>query len=379
MPVTDPAQLIDELHVEAAGITGLTDFGPTDYREPLLRAVTEIEQAELTETGRAWFRHDVVNALAGRLVREDSWKRHPEYATRRIVAPLVICGVPRTGTTALHKVMSQDPQFQGLNHWLTHWPLPRPPRELWDREPGFHRAAAALEALYELNPALRGQHEVSPDELDECFEVLRLDFVTNTFPSSYHAPEYDAWLRRQDETPYYRRLADTIRLIGLHDDRTWLLKNPAHIGQLGPLFTVFPDARVIVTHRDPVKSIGSVASLLAGVQRMSYRNPDPTEVGRRELGYWAQAEASARVFRAANPDKQFIDIDHADFHRDPITTVRHVYDRFDLELTPPVERAMRTWLAANPADKHGAHRYDIEDYGITAAQVHAAFAAPQPA
>lgn len=366
----DPLQVISDLHAEASRLTGLSDFGAEEYRQPLERIIRELVVSDLSDIGRAWIHGDFVNALISRLVREQGWKTHPHYRSRRIERPVVICGVPRTGTTALHKVMSLDPQFQGLDHWLTRWPKPRPPHSEWRDEPGYQRAAQRIEDLFELVSGLRAVHEINVEELDECIEILRTDFVTNNFPSSYDVPEYYAWFREQDETPSYHRLADTLRLIGLHDDRTWLLKNPGHIAQLGALLTVFPDARVIITHRDPAKSIGSVASLLSGLWRRVYNHPDVTRLGPRELDYWSRAIASAQDVRSRYPAEQFLDIEHAVFHRDPVGCVHRIYDHFGLNLAPEVEQGMRAWLAANPADKHGVHQYRIDDYGITAEQVY---------
>lgn len=378
IPLTgDPARVLAAMHAEASRITGLSDFGGAEYLFPLELIIRELVASDLSDAGRVWIYGDFVNALVSRLVREQSWKTYPHFRSRRIERPVVICGVPRTGTTALHKMLSLDPQFQGLEHWLTRWPKPRPPREQWPDEPGYQRATNRIEELFELIPGLRAVHEINAHELDECIEILRTDFVTNNFPSSYDVPGYYAWFREQDETPSYRRLADTIRLIGLNDDRTWLLKNPGHIAQLGALLAVFPDARVIVTHRDPAKSLGSVASLLSGLWHRVYNHPDVTRLGPRELDYWSRAIASAREVRSRCSDAQFLDVHHRDFHSDPIGCVRRIYDHFELDLTPAVEQAMRDWISANPADKHGAHHYRIEDYGITAAQVKAAMGDPE--
>lgn len=362
---------VDELCAEASRRTGLTDFGPDGFRKPLAMLADHLSSPLLTENGRAALRDDLIVALVGRLIREDEWKKNPEWRTRKIDRPLVICGIPRTGTTALHKLLSVDPQFQGLDHWLTSWPKPRPSRAKWPQEQGYQNALAALEKLFEMVPQLRVSHDIVADEVDECLEILRLDFIANRFTSIYIVPEYDAWFQSQDETPLYQRLADTIRLIGLNDDRTWLLKNPGHFGHLDELFTAFPDARVVITHRDPVKSLGSLGSVLAGPRQMFYDDPHLEMIGRRELAYWTQAKKATDATREKRQEGQILDINHLDFHRDPMQTVRNIYEHFGLTLSDEVATAMVKWLAANPADKHGAHSYKLEDYGITADQVRA--------
>jgi hypothetical protein len=324
-----------------------------------------LEQPYLSDAGRAFLAEDLTNALIARLVREASWMKHPEYAGRSIAKPLVICGIPRTGTTALHKILSVDAQFQGLDHWLCRGPKPRPPQESWLQDPRYQDAAELLAKRHAAMPTAKIAHDVLVDEVDECLEVLRLDFVSNFYPSLIGCEDYDRWFQQQDEKPSYRRLADTLRLIGLHDDRTWLLKNPGHFAQMEALLDTFPDARVIVTHRDPVKSIGSLGSVLADPRRLLFQHPDPTKIGPRELAYWGGAKRRTEEVRQRHLTDQFLDVDHRDFHADPIGTVRGIYSHFDLTLAPETEGAMRRWLAANPPAKLGEHRYRLEDYGVT--------------
>lgn len=367
----DLDRTIEALHEEARQRTGLADFGPAGYLKPFRMLSEHVGSPALSDIGREWYRRELANALVGRLVREDEWKKHPGYKHRGIDEPLVICGIPRTGTTALHKLLSVDSQFQGLDNWLTSWPKPRPPRETWENERGFREAVANLDHMFTLIPQMRVAHEMVADEVDECLEVLRLDFVSNRFPSSFIIPEYDAWFQDQDETPCYRRLADTLRLIGLNDDRTWLLKNPGHFAEMEALLDTFPDARVVITHRDPVKSIPSLGSVLSGMYGLCYTTPELTRIGPRELAYWSKAREKTDAVRRRRPAEQFLDIDHRDFHADPIAIVRHIYTHFGIDLADDTVAAMKEWLAANPAGKHGAHNYRIEDYGVTEQEIRA--------
>ena len=368
----DVEAAVDAFHAEAMESTGLSDFGSNAYLGPMARVTKILGHPDLTDNGRAYLRSDLVALLKTRLIREAQWKKYAEYSERAIRRPIVICGVPRTGTTALHKLLSVDPQFQGLDHWLCSWPMPRPPRDKWHEEPGYRSAQVSLSDRGDALPDMKIVHEVVADEVDECLEVLRLEFVSNHFPSIDGAEEYDAWMQAQDERPAYRRLADTLRLVGLNDDRTWLLKNPGHLAQMEALLEVFPDARVIITHRDPVKSLGSLGSLLGAVRHMLFNRPDLTRIGPRELAYWGKAQTDTQAVRRTRPDHQFLDIYHKDFHTDPIATVRAIYQHFDLTFSPETETAMREWIAANPPAKHGEHRYALEDYGVTAEEVRAA-------
>lgn len=360
--------VLDELKARAVVRAGFDDFGPDDYEKPLALILEE----GLAKPGREDWKAELETALVARLIREAEWQRNPAYKDREISAPLIVCGRPRTGTTALHKLLSVDPQFQGIDHWLSAWPKPRPPRDQWDKEPGFLYAVAILQKRFADTPGMKVSHDVVADELDECLEILRHDFVSNRYPSMTYLPRYDRWYQQQDETPYYQRLADTLRLIGLHDDRRWLLKNPGHFGHLDSVFAVFPDARVIITDRDPVKSFTSLCSVLQHAQRFFDPQADLEQMARRELAYWSEARERTEAIKQTEYGHQILDVEHKDFHADPIGTVRAIYAHCGLTLLPGVEAEMRDWLARNPADKHGEHKYSLENYGLTQADIHQA-------
>ena len=236
-----------------------------------------------------WWKDEFTLTLVGRAVREAGRKAHPGYRDRKVERPLVICGLPRTGTTALHKLLSLDPQFQGLNHWLTTWPMSRSPRAHWLDELGYRSATQALERRMMYTLCLVADHEIFADDVDECLVVLSYDFVSNRFASMPQLPAYDAWLQAQDETPCYRRRVDTLRLIGINNDRTWLLKNPGHFAEMAALLAALTDARAVITHRDPIKSIGSLMSHLANLQRCVNPDIDLRKTAERELTYWSRA------------------------------------------------------------------------------------------
>ncbi|MBV8854558.1 MAG: sulfotransferase, partial [Sinobacteraceae bacterium] len=259
------SELQDELHASATRITGLADFGVArDYLpglQQLLRAFDT--DCRFSAGGRQFAYGTVLGTLIARLYTQEGWKRQPQYRQIAISRPLVITGVPRTGTTALHKLLSMDTQFQGLEHWLSETPMVRPPRASWPQLPEYRASVAALEAFFKLMPEMRKAHDIVADEVDECLEVLRQSFVTNRFASGIHVPSYDRWFLEQDERGSYRHYADVLRLIGAAEpDKRWLLKNPGHIAQAAALFEIFPDACVVQTHRDPVKALPSLCSTL---------------------------------------------------------------------------------------------------------------------
>ena len=366
-----------QLHAAAIQMSGgLTDFGPQDYL-PGLRALLDsmLRDMQFSEVGRQFGMGAIAGTLAARLHTEHGWKQRPDYRTVAIRRPLVITGIPRTGTTALHKLLSMDPQFQGLEHWLTEAPQRRPPRETWAAHPAFQASVAGLEMFFRIMPEMRLAHDIVADEVDECLEVLRQSFVSNRFAAGMHVPSYERWFRTQSEAPSYRRFVDVLRLVGGDaPGQRWLLKNPGHVAQMDCLLEVLPDACVIQTHRDPVRAIPSLCSTLHMARRMFEGDAARADViGPREIDYWAAAMATTARVRAGRGD-QFHDVHHRDFHRDAMAVVRAIYERFDLSLSDETAQRMQHWIAASPTTRHGEHRYRIEDYGITADEVRVRFA-----
>ena len=358
----------DELHEQASKATGLTDFGRPDYLPGLRVLLASIDaDARLSPAGSKLVWDALIITLCARAVTEQGWKDYPEYLAADIARPVVITGVPRTGTTALHKLLAIDPQFQGFEHWLTTCPMPRSPRQTWHANPLYAKAVRFVEGVFENSPDFRLAHNVVVDELDECLEILRQSFVSNRWACTWTSPAYDAWWQGQSEAGSYGRFANIMRLISCHDSgRRWLLKNPGHIAHLDLLFEQLPDALVIQTHRDPVKAITSMSSTLFHLHsafegegaRVSARL-----IGPRELEKWASATDTAMPVRDSHRD-QIVDVRHADFHRDPMAVIGRIYDRFGLRLTADVEAIMAQRVRDKPELAHGAHTYDMADFGL---------------
>jgi hypothetical protein len=369
------ADLEDELHSAASRATGLHDFGNDEYKEGLrvlLRAFDT--EPQLTQLGWQFAYGLFVGTLSARLHTQKGWTQRPLSTLAPVRKPLVISGIPRTGTTALHKLLSMDPQFQGLEHWLTETPMVRPPRETWENLPAYRASVANLDAFFNIMPEMRTAHDMVAGEVDECLEILRQSFVSNRFPSGAYIPSYDSWFLAQNEEPSYRRYADVVRLIGADQrDKRWLLKNPGHIAAVNALFSVFPDACVVHTHRDPVKAIPSLCSTLHMARRMFEGDAARSElIGARECAYWRKALDETQVARESRPD-QFFDMDHRRFVADPLGAVRDLYSHFGLQLSATTEQAMREWVSASPTSRHGEHRYDGGRFGITESEILSAF------
>ncbi len=374
-----PAKFADAeemLHQAAAAQVGFQDFGDSDYLTGLRVLLQAIDRdLQLSEVGRERVYATVLRALSGRLYSQKGWAEHPQYLRNEIRAPLVIVGLPRTGTTTLQKLMSLDPQFQGLEYWIAPNPMVRPPRDQWHHHPLYRNTVAALEAADRENPMARLIHDVAADEPDECLYMMLQRFVHNTFGASLATPTYDEWWMAQDETPNYYRHRDNLKLIGLNQpDKRWLLRNISHLLYLDSLLEVFPDANIIFTHRNPVAVLPSVCSLIM-IGRRAILGPkaDARACGRREFDLWRIGIDRALKIRDRYPER-FMDVYFRDLVDDSIGTLHAIYRRFGLTLDEATERRMRAWLDAHAHTRPGFHKYTPEQYGLTAEQIRRKYA-----
>jgi hypothetical protein len=357
----DLKRLEESLHERAMEATGFSDFGDSGYRDGLSRllsAASEVPGRDarvLDHVARAALR-----PLIGRLHSESGWRQHPECMSVALQGPVLITGMPRTGTTALHKLLALDQQFQVIERWLIPHPKVRPPRELWPSDP--HYQLATQEQSVE-EPEIGAAHHVSPDEPDECHELMSQTFAVKPFGSVAPTAHYDDWLAKQDMRPTYCRHANNLRLIGAEQPaRIWLLKNPNNSHSIEAFLDVFPEAQVIQTHRHPLQAMTSLVSILAGIYD-PLEGGNPCAVAEREVAWWADAMCSMDRARSLHPER-FHDVDYRCFVTDPIDTVRQVYDDLGLLLSPSTAASMQRWLQINPPNKHGKHHYRA-DTGIT--------------
>jgi hypothetical protein len=359
----------DQLHDLVASETGSAEFGGDDYLPGLRALLLSMDyDPRFSERGRRIAWGEIFSALAARVHAARAMKETPGFDAMPIVKPVVITGIPRTGTTALHKLMAVDPQFQGLQGWLIAAPMPRPPRATWESNPLFQNAIERLAARFAAQPDLRAAHNMVAEEVDECLGILRQGFTSNLWTCAWSAPNYDIWWQANSELPSYRLLCRELQLIGSSEpEKRWLLKNPGHIAHLDLLFAVFPDAMVIQTHRDPAKSIPSLCAILSQVHPIMETGPiEPRKriMGLREVEKWAKAVRDAEPVRAAHRG-QVLDVVHGDFHHDPMATIARIYAFLGLELAPEVAAAMTARNAAAPELSHGQHHYAAADFGLS--------------
>ena len=370
MSPADPIATAEELHAKASKVTGLTDFGPDDYTDGLAVLLESCARdADLTPAGAKAMRSTLRGALTARLFSEAAWQAHPGYAQVRIDRPVFVTGLPRTGTTALHRLLAADPAHQGLAMWLAEVPQPRPPRETWAANPVFGYIQAACERHHAEHPEFMAVHYVAADQVEECWQLLRQSMRSISFECLAHLPTYSAWLSEQDWTGAYRRHRRNLQLIGLGADRRWVLKNPSHLFALDALLAVYPDALVIQTHRDPGTAIASVCSLAAQASAGWSATFAGPVIGRDQLELWASGLERFTAMRARHDPAQFYDVSYHDLAADPVGTVEAAYSYFGLPFNGAAADAMRAYLRQGENQSRSAHRYALADFGLTKADV----------
>ncbi|MEE8166823.1 MAG: sulfotransferase [Myxococcota bacterium] len=368
---------IDDLHEEARKATGLDDFGDDPYREALDVLTESLDEDDnLSPLGRAIHRGQLVGILSTRLRVEQRLAHRPQVSENPILRPIVITGLVRTGSTALQDLMGQDPGLQKLEYWLAAEPQMRPPRDDWQTHPDFEAAIKELDFLYSNTPDLMAVHEMKADWPEECRHILAQSFTDDRFESSATLPRYNEWYHGTEHPEAYRRHKKIVQLIGSSDpERRWLLKYPVHLRQLSALFEVYPDACIVQTHRDPRTVIASYASFIAKIRALHQIDVDVAEIAREQMESWAHAADAGMRYRDEHGSDNFFDLQFREFMADPIGSTKRIYTRFDQTLSPEGEARLLAWQESHPQGKHGEHRYEREDIGVSETEILDRFAA----
>jgi len=369
---------VEDLHASAVKAVGLDDFGTDDdnYVEALGVLLDSYRQdSDFTELGSKMSRFFVRNALVARLLSEASWKQHPQHVDVAVTRPIFVTGLPRTGTTALHRLLCGDPRHQGLELWLAEFPQPRPPRETWPDNPVFAELQARFSQAHEQNPDYSGLHYMTADEVEECWQLLRQSLHSVSYETLAHTPSYAQWLARQDWTPSYRRHRKNLQLIGLNEpEKRWVLKNPSHLFALDALFAVYPDALVIQCHRPAETIMASMCSLAQHTTAGWSNTFTGATIGADSLETWSRGLESFNAERAKHDPAQFYDVDYFDLIRDPLGTVENIYTQFGIEMTPDAQDGIReTDEESKRGPRAPKHEYSLADYGLTEDQVKSRF------
>ena len=365
---------VDDLHASAVKACGLDDFGVDDdnYREALDVLLDSFRRdADLTELGSKMHRFFVRNALVARLVSGAAWKQYPQHVDVAIERPIFVTGLPRTGTTVVHRLLTADPAHQGLELWLAEFPQPRPPRETWSENPVFAQLDAQFTKAHEEDPDYTGLHYMTADEVEECWQLLRQSLHSVSYETLAHLPTYSQWLAKQDWTKSYQRHRKNLQLIGLNDPgKRWVLKNPSHLFALDALFATYPDALVVQCHRPAETIMASMCSLAQHTTEGWSNSFSGDVIGQDAIETWARGLELFNAERAKHDPAQFYDLDYFALIKDPIAVVEEIYGKFGLDFTDAARGSMETMHAeSQKGPRAPKHTYSLADYGLTPEQV----------
>jgi hypothetical protein len=372
----------DALLEEAAAATGLNDFGDRWFEKPFEVLLDSVKhEAQLNAAGEFSATKMFHHVLRDRLYTQMWFGRHPEILARPLKNPVVIVGPMRSGTTRLHRLLAADQRFAHLRSFETISPVPRPEFEqvLAGEAEDFRPKLAAriLKVARLANPRTLSIHPTGAYEPEEELGLVAASMYGMKWEAQWNVPSYAEWCHEESAIPAYRHMANLLRLIGWSQQesslRPWILKTPQHMLDLPALLEVFPDARLIFTHRDPKQVVGSAASLAWNQTIIYSDHNDPAQTGRDWLGKTATMIARMRAARDAIPRERMIDVQYEDMETDWRGTMERVYRFLDLEMEPAVA-GMEDYLDRSARLKRHPHRYSLAEFGLREDEVNERFA-----
>jgi hypothetical protein len=367
--------LMDEAQQRSGG---LTDLGSGPFVDPLKRLIASLEsEARLNAIGRVIARERILGHTVNRLHYVNDRKRFPEIAKQEISQPIFIIGLPRTGTTILHDILAQDPANRVPMTWEAMFPSPPPETASFETDPRIDVCEALFPDIDAQIPGFKAMHPMGARLSQECVTLMGEAMCTPLFHNQFRVPSYQDWVDREAD---FRHVYDLHRqqlqhLQSRHRRDRWVLKTGAHMWGLEHLLATYPDARIVFTHRDPVDSMTSYASLTSLVRTMGSDEVDRREVARDWTSRLRRVVDHSLEVRDAGdyPDAIFYDMQFGDFVADQFVVVAKIYQAFGLPMSEQGEARMRAFVADNPNGKHGSHDYSPEEYGVDPATVRREF------
>jgi hypothetical protein len=362
--VESPALDAESLHRAAYRRAGSSNYGSWDFAEPLDRLLKSYhDEAALTTLGRITVRELIVSLLDNLLRMEAERAANADIERQRIVAPVFIIGLPRTGTTHLHGLVSEDRANRAPATWEVMYPAA--PRSPDDVARARSQAETRLGWADRLAPEFMSIHPIAADLPQECIAITAQVFMSIQFHTTHDVRSYQDWFESASQRlafDFHHRFLQH-QQAKAHGTR-WVLKAPGHLFALEGLLERYPDARIIHTHRDPLRVMASMASHATVLRRAFSDSADPRKIAADWADRWARALEKFLAVRDRAPAAQFLDVNFESIESDPIGTVERVYDFLGWPLTSDARTAMQNFLAANPKNKHGVHRYTLEQFGL---------------
>lgn len=367
----------DELIATAIEQTGLSDFGGTEFIEPMRVIEANARKKNFEAIGQVFTRQAFLKALTQRLRKVEYLKQHPEILDIPIEKPIFILGFPRTGTTVTQNLLAANPKRRGLQFWELVTPLPADPDPLKDIKKRKRTADWYLRASYLLNPEQATVHKVGRESYEECWYLLANSFTVLNYDFQSGYDEYYQWILNTDITWAYKEFKEWLQILSYQQPgKQFLLKCPEHLWFIDNLLEVFPDARIIWTHRDPARSIASYCSYMTMWRRQLYGHVDPLSLGAQIVDRFHTGIERAMASREKAKPGQFYDVNFRDVIADPKGVVNGICEHFDLENPPDFQERMTEILSnkAEQDDAQGRHIYDAPRYGLDDDEIRALFA-----
>lgn len=374
----------ERLMRQARKQSNLQDYGPDYFLGPLRRLCESLEQdAHLTGMGRIIARQDILRLLTNRLQFIDIFKRHREIADQTITAPLFILGMPRTGTTSLHELMALDPQFRVPLSWEVAQPFPPPETATYRSDPRIAACNKQLDQVDQLLPGFKNMHPMGAELPQECVALFSHDFASMIFDVQFRLTRYQQWLIQEDMTEVFHNHRRWLQLLQWKcPGQTWVLKSPQYLWNIENMLGEYPDARIVQTHRDPIKVALSIGSLTTTLRSLGSNQLDLKEATREYadlLHYGTQTTMAAREKGLISTERSF-DLQFAHFRKDPVAAVGEIYRQFNLVLDDEVALRMNQFLnSGQESERHGKHSYSLQDSGLDLQQERERFAPYQQA
>jgi hypothetical protein len=367
----DPA----DIRRDAEAIAGTGEWDDTDIVEPLAVLTDSLQSAGLSDAGRARAARRLRELLSGYIGVQFDGRRYPEICQERIVAPIVITGLPRCGTTLLHGLMSADPRHRAPAHWQAVCPSPPPDVRTYESDPRRAAIQAEFDEMIKRSSGLQASLPYSADLKAECHTIAQPSLRSVAFYAYFNVASYQRWYLQSDHTPLYRFHHRALQQFQWRGPQgRWVLKSPPHLHGIDKLVAAYPDLRLIQNHRDPKKVMASVCALYHANQAVNIDTPDKDAIGSELLDLFSTGTSRMQKFRAARPDVPVVDVYFDELNADPLGTVREVYDALGTELTPDAVAAMEAWLRENARDKRPVERHHVEEFGLTPEEVDERFA-----
>ena len=368
----EPDDQIDRMLAEVSETVGLDDYGHASFRDGLEQLVASARSdAQLNALGEVVLDATCRKALTNRLHVTDWCRQHPDVEREVVGAPLFILGLPRTGTTALSHLLAADRNNRSLLAWEANESIPPPTRETYSTDPRFERAMNEPAGVEMLNPGFKAIHYDPPDMPIECSVIMAQHFQSPTLSVLFNVKSYDAWMVTADATHTYQYHRQVLQVLQSHNPGRWQLKTPAHCWYLDALLATYPDARFVMTHRDPVRVTGSVCSLARSLSG-TFTDADYTTA---IAAHWPELIATMldRVdeFRSRNGDDRFYDMRYADLVADPVRAVRSLYEHFGIAWDTQTDTSLREHASVHRQHRFGEHTYTLEEFGLEADAIRA--------